>query len=71
MLTQQMRVQSLGQTDPLAEKMANHCSLLAWKIPWTEEAGDSPWGRKELDRTEATKEARSTNAGTGNICQHI
>ena len=66
-----MRVQSLGQKYPLAEKMATHCSLLAWKIPWTEEAGDSPWGLKELDMTEATKEARSTNAGTGNICLHI
>ena len=48
--------------------MATHSSLLVWRIPWTEEAGDSPWGCKELDMTEATKAARSTNAGTGNKC---
>ena len=33
------RVQSLGQEDPLEEVMATHYSILAWKIPWTEEAG--------------------------------
>ena len=32
-------VQSLGQEDPLEEGMATHSSLLAWKIPWTEEPG--------------------------------
>ena len=30
-------VRSLGQEDPLVEVMATHCSILAWKIPWTEE----------------------------------
>ena len=34
---QEMRVQSLGQEDPLGEEMATHFSILAWKIPWTEE----------------------------------
>ena len=33
------RVQSLGQEDPLEKEMANHSSILAWKIPWTEEPG--------------------------------
>ena len=33
------RVQSLGQEDPLEEEMATHFSILAWKIPWTEEPG--------------------------------
>ena len=34
--------------------MAAHSSILAWRIPWTEEpVGYSPWGRKELDMTEA------------------
>ena len=28
---------SLGQEDPLEEEMATHCSILAWRIPWTEE----------------------------------
>ena len=31
-----MRVQSLGQKDPLEEDMATHSSVLAWRIPWTE-----------------------------------
>ena len=33
------RVQSLGQEDPLEKEMANHSSILAWKILWTEEPG--------------------------------
>ena len=37
--TQEMWVQSLGQEDPLEEEMATHSSILAWKIPWTEETG--------------------------------
>ena len=31
-----MRVQSLGQEDPLEDSMATHSSILAWRIPWTE-----------------------------------
>ena len=34
-----MRVLSLGQEDPLDEGMAIHSSILAWRIPWTEEPG--------------------------------
>ena len=33
------QVQSLGQEDPLEKDMATHSSILAWKIPWTEEPG--------------------------------
>ena len=33
------RVQSLGREDLLEEEMATHSSILAWKIPWTEEPG--------------------------------
>ena len=33
------RVQSLGGEGPLEEGMAIHSSILAWKIPWTEEPG--------------------------------
>ena len=51
-----MWVRSLGGEDPLEKEMATHSSFLAWKIPWTEELeGYSPWGHKELDRTEATE----------------
>ena len=32
-------VQSLGREDPLEKEMATHSSILAWKIPWTEEPG--------------------------------
>ena len=33
------QVQSLGQEDPLEKEMATHSSILAWRIPWTEEPG--------------------------------
>ena len=36
---QETWVQSLGWEDPLAEGMATHSSILAWRIPWTEEPG--------------------------------
>ena len=36
---QETRVPSLGQEDPLEKGMATHCSILAWRIPWTEEPG--------------------------------
>ena len=35
----EVRVQFLGQEDPLEEGMATHSSILAWEIPWTEEPG--------------------------------
>ena len=37
--TQETWIRSLGQEDPLEEEMAIHSSILAWKIPWTEEPG--------------------------------
>ena len=36
---QETQVQSLGWEDPLEKEMATHSSILAWKIPWTEEPG--------------------------------
>ena len=33
------RIQALGVEDPLEEGMATHSSILAWRIPWTEEPG--------------------------------
>ena len=35
----EMRVRPLGQDNPLKQEMATHYSILAWKIPWTEEPG--------------------------------
>ena len=37
--TQETRVWSLSQEDPLEEEMETHSSILAWRTPWTEEAG--------------------------------
>ena len=37
--TQEMQVRSLSQKDPLLDGMATHSSILAWRIPWTEEPG--------------------------------
>jgi len=36
---QETRVRFLGQKDPLEKGMAIHSSILAWRIPWTEEPG--------------------------------
>ena len=51
---QETQVQFLGQEDPLEKEMATYSSILAWRIPWTDEpgAGYSPWGCKVSDTTE-------------------
>ena len=36
---QETQVQSLGHDDPLEKGMVTHSSILAWRIPWTEEPG--------------------------------
>ena len=35
---QEIQIESLGREDLLEEEMATHFSILAWKIPWTEES---------------------------------
>ena len=54
---QETWVPSLGQEDPLEEKMAIHSSILAWRIPWTEEPGGlesmDPAGRKWVIQSRA------------------
>ena len=46
-------VQSLGWEDPLEKEMATHSSILAWRIPWTEEPGGlQSMGHKESDTPE-------------------
>ena len=37
------QVQSLGWEDPLEKEMAAHSSILAWRIPWTEDPGGYPF----------------------------
>ena len=51
---QKTQVLSLAWENPLEKGMAIHSSILAWRIPWTEESGGlySPCGHKELDTTE-------------------
>ena len=50
---QETWVQYLSQEDPLEEEMATHSSILAWRIPWTEEPGGlQPTELQELDTTE-------------------
>ena len=50
--SQETRVQSLGREDPLEEGLATHSSILAWRIPRTEEPGGlQPMGSRESDTT--------------------
>ena len=53
-----MWAQSLGQEDPREKGMATHSSILAWRIPWTEEpVGYNSQGDNESDMTEVTQHA--------------
>ena len=50
-----MWFRSLGQEDPLEKGMATHSSILAWRMPWTEEPGglqSMELGHKESDTSE-------------------
>ena len=50
---QETQVRSLSQEDPLEKGTVTHSSVLAWRIPWTEDPeGYSPSGHNESDRTE-------------------
>ena len=50
--TQETRIWSLGRADPLQKETATHGSILAWKIPWTEEPGGLVCEVAESDTTE-------------------
>ena len=55
-----MQVQSLSWEDPLEEFMATHSSVLAQRIPWTEEPGRlQSMGCTELDTTEVTEQQQA------------
>ena len=50
---QETQVRFLSWEDPLEKEIATHSSILAWRIPWTEEPGGlQTMGSKELDMTE-------------------
>ena len=52
---QETQVRFLGREDLLKKEMATHSSILAWRVPWTEEpSGLQSMGHKELDMTEVT-----------------
>ena len=54
---EEMQVQSLGGDDPLEKEMVTHSSILAWRIPWTEELGGySLWGRKRVRHNLVTEQ---------------
>ena len=66
---QETPVWSLGQKCPLEKVMAAHCSILAWRIPWTEEPGGlHPMGLQRVGHdweTNTTKsQARQNNGST-------
>ena len=62
---QETKIQSLGQEDPLEKEIATHPSILAWRIPWTEEPGGlhsmgsqrvgHDWSDSRMSRLEKTK----------------
>ena len=51
---QETQVQFLGGEDPLEKDMATHSSILAWRIPWTEEPGGLQSMGPHTDMTERT-----------------
>ena len=62
--TQETWVQSLGWEDPLEEEMATHASILAWKIPWTEESGKlQPIGFQRVRHDLATEKKKKKVLG--------
>ena len=64
---QEKRVRSLGQEDPLEEEMSDYSSILAWKIPWTEEPGRLQSMGLQVDMTEheQTQNKRKLRLGIG------
>ena len=49
---QEVQISSLGGKNPLEKEMATHSSILAWRIPWTEELGRLQFmGSQESDTT--------------------
>ena len=70
--TQETQVQSLGQEDPLEKKVATHSSILAWRVPWTEEPGGllSTESQRVMQKvtTKSTEHACTLGAQTSEHC---
>ena len=58
------QVQSLGQEDPLEKGMATHSSILAWRVPWTEEPGRL----QSMGLQSWTQLKQLSTLGTGSSC---
>ena len=55
---QETPIRFLGQEDPLEREIATHSSVLAWKIPWTEEPGGlQTMGSHKVGHNRATKDS--------------
>ena len=66
-IMQEMRVQSLGQEDPLEKGMATYSRIPAWRIPGTEELGGlESTGSQELDTSEQLNHPPPPNFDLGN-----
>ena len=59
---QETWIRSLGQEDLLKKGMATHSSILAWKIPWTEEPGGLQSPGSQMSWTQLRKQTTETNA---------
>ena len=64
---QETQVQSLSQEELLEEEVASHSSILAWRIPWKEEPGHSPWDCEGSDMTGANEHAPEDSEGQGRL----
>ena len=63
-------VGSLGREDPLEKGMATHSSILAWRIPWTEEPGRLQSTRlQRIGHAWATNTPQAFGKGNGNLLQ--
>ena len=60
---QEMQVGSLGREEPLEKEIATHSSILAWKVPWTEEPGRlQPMALQRVTHTLASKPQQQQNS---------
>ena len=66
---QETLVQFLGQEDLLEKRMVTHSSILAWRIPWTEEPrGLLFTGSQRIGNDSASHTFTSLSRGKGNVC---
>jgi len=60
---QEMQVGSLGREEPLEKEIATHSSILAWKVPWTEEPGRlQPMALQRVRHNLAIKQQQQQNS---------